>query len=138
VKGSLVEITTDYTREGNANLIACSYPGLPKSVKVGSQILIADGTIVTIVKEVHDKHVIVEVLNNAMLSERKNMSLPGAIIDLPTITEKDEDDLVNFGLKYSVDIIFLSFVRKAEDLDNCRDILGPRGTGIRIISKIEN
>ena len=41
------------------------------------------------------------------------MSLPGAIIDLPTLTEKDESDLVDFGLKYNVDIIFLSFTRKA-------------------------
>ena len=41
------------------------------------------------------------------------MSLPGAIVDLPTLTEKDEDDLVNFGLKHNVDIIFLSFTRKA-------------------------
>ena len=46
--------------------------------------LIADGTIVTIVKEIKPTSVIVHVLNDAKLGEKKNMSLPGAIIDLPT------------------------------------------------------
>lgn len=66
------------------------------------------------------------------------MSLPGAIIDLPTVTEKEEIDLVEFGLKHNVDIIFLSFTRKASDIEEARDVLGPRGSGIRIIAKIEN
>lgn len=66
------------------------------------------------------------------------MSLPGAIIDLPTVTEKEEEDLVKFGLKHNVDIIFLSFTRKAQDIEDVRDILGPRGSGIKIIAKIEN
>lgn len=109
-----------------------------KSVKVGSQILIADGTIVTIVKEIKEKSVMVEVQNDATLGEKKNMSLPGALVDLPTLTEKDEIDLVDFGLKHNVDIIFLSFTRKASDIEDARDVLGPRGSGIRIIAKIEN
>jgi pyruvate kinase len=82
----LVEITTDYTVEGTNEVIACSYKSLPKSVHVGSQILIADGTIVTHVKEIREFSVIVEVQNDAKLGEKKNMSLPGAIIDLPTLT----------------------------------------------------
>lgn len=66
------------------------------------------------------------------------MNLPGVIVDLPTITEKDEDDLVNFGLKYGVDMIAASFIRKASDVEYIRDVLGPRGAHILIISKIEN
>jgi len=66
------------------------------------------------------------------------MNLPGCKIDLPTVTEKDEDDIVNFGLKYGVNFIALSFTRSAEDIENVRDLLGPRGSGIRIIAKIEN
>lgn len=73
-----------------------------------------------------------------MLGEKKNMSLPGAIVDLPTLTEKDEDDLAGFGLKHNVDIIFLSFTRKASDIEEARDCLGARGAYIRIIAKIEN
>ena len=66
------------------------------------------------------------------------MNLPGIIVELPTVTEKDEDDLENFALRYNVDFIAASFVRKASDVENIRDILGPRGAHIKIISKIEN
>lgn len=54
------------------------------------------------------------------------------------ITEKDEDDIVNFGLKHGVDLIALSFARTAQDVRTCRDLLGPKGSNIKIICKIEN
>ena len=66
------------------------------------------------------------------------MNLPGAIVDLPTLTEKDEIDLVEFGIKQGVDMIAASFVRKGEDIETIRDVLGPRGAHIKIIAKIEN
>jgi len=59
------------------------------------------------------------------IGEKKNMNLPGCLIDLPTVTDKDEDDIVNFGLKHGIDMIALSFTRKAEDIEHVRDILGP-------------
>jgi pyruvate kinase len=98
----------------------------------------SDGTVVCTVLECHDTGVRVRVKNNATLGEKKNMNLPGCIVDLPTITEKDEDDLVEFGIKKGVDIIAASFVRKAEDIENIRDVLGPRGSHIKIVAKIEN
>ena len=69
------------------------------------------------VAEIHDTEIIVDVKNNFKLGEKKNMNLPGCIVDLPTLTEKDEDDLVEFGLKYNVDFIAASFVRKATDVE---------------------
>jgi pyruvate kinase len=66
------------------------------------------------------------------------MNLPGVIVDLPTITEKDRDDLVNFGVLHGVDFVAASFVRKASDIDTIREVLGPRGRQIKIIAKIEN
>lgn len=76
--------------------------------------------------------------NSCKLGEKKNMNLPGAIIDLPTLTEKDEEDLLEFGLKQNIDFVAASFVRKAKDVEYIRDILGPQGGHIKIISKIEN
>lgn len=76
--------------------------------------------------------------NTATLGERKNMNLPGVVVDLPTLTEKDEKDLVNFAVAYDLDIIFASFVRKGEDLDNIRKVLGEKGKDIHINSKVEN
>jgi len=77
-------------------------------------------------------------MNDATIGERKNMNLPGCKVDLPTVTPKDEDDIVNFGLKYGVDLIALSFARSAKDIETVRDLLGPRGAHIGIICKIEN
>jgi pyruvate kinase len=78
------------------------------------------------------------VLNNATLGEKKNMNIPNAEIKLPTLTEKDEEDLIKFGLKEGIDMVAASFVRKASDVHYIRDVLGPRGHMIKIISKIEN
>jgi pyruvate kinase len=136
--GQDLEITTDYSFLGTSEKIACSYKSLPQTVKPGDQILMADGTVVCTVLECHDHHVKVKVKNNATIGEKKNMNLPGCIVDLPTITEQDEDDIVEFGIKKGIDIIAASFVRKAEDIETIRDVLGPRGSHIRIVAKIEN
>jgi pyruvate kinase len=138
VEGQDLYITTDYTLEGDSTRISCSYKSLPTSVAVGSSILIADGSVVCTVKELKDDGVIVTVMNSASIGEKKNMNLPGVVVDLPTITEKDRDDLVNFGLKYGVDMIAASFVRKASDIAHIREVLGPAGRHIKIIAKIEN
>lgn len=107
-------------------------------MKVGSKILIADGSIVAKVTEILADGVKTEVLNNAKLGEKKNMNLPGIIVDLPTITEKDEDDILEFGLKKGIDMIAASFIRKASDIEYIRDLLGPKGSHVKIIAKIEN
>lgn len=78
-------ITTDYAVEGDTTVIACSYAKLPQSVKLGQQILIADGSIVCVVSEIMEQSVKVTVKNGAFLGERKNMNLPGISIDLPTV-----------------------------------------------------
>jgi pyruvate kinase len=138
VKGQNLEIVTDYSIEGDNNRIACSYPGLPTSVKPGDQILIADGALVCKVKEWFEDSVTVEVMNDATLGEKKNMNLPGVRVDLPTLTEQDEWDIVDFGIKNGIDIIAASFIRKASDVEYIRDVLGVRGKYIKIVSKIEN
>lgn len=107
-------------------------------MKLGGPVLIADGSISCEVVGFITDGIKVKVLNNATLGEKKNMNLPGVIVKLPTLTEKDEDDLVNFGLKEGIDMVAASFVRTAEDVDYIRDVLGPRGAHVKIISKIEN
>jgi pyruvate kinase len=72
------------------------------------------------------------------LGERKNMNLPGAVVDLPTLTQQDELDIVDFGLNVGIDFIAASFVRKASDVHYIRNLMGDKGKGIQIISKIEN
>ncbi len=137
-KGDIIEVGIDYTRPCTSNYLACSYQSLPKSVKVGGKILVADGSMSLQVREIRESSVIAEVLNNAAFGNHKNMNLPGCHVDLPTLTEKDVDDLTNFGVKHQVDFIAASFVRCAEDIDNIRTVLGENGKNIKIIAKIEN
>jgi pyruvate kinase len=99
-------------------------------VKVGGTILLADGGLSVKVLEIKKESIIVECLNKAKLGPRKNMNLPGCIVHLPTLTEQDEKDIIDFGLANGVDMIAASFIRKVEDIRHIRDILGPRGEGV--------
>ena len=128
--GQDLDIITDYNLIGDQSRLACSYKELPTTVQPGSM--------TCTVKECHKDRVTVRVDNDCTIGERKNMNLPGAIVALPTLTEQDEDDLVEFGLEYGIDMVAASFVRKASDIEYIRDVLGPRGQDIKIIAKIEN
>lgn len=139
-RGQVIEVGTDYTRKCTNEHLACSYQSLPRSVKVGGRILVADGAMSLRVREVKEAEglVLAEVLNDASFGDRKNMNLPGCHVDLPTLTDKDVNDLVNWGVKHQVDFIAASFVRCADDIDNIRAVLGEAGKDIKIIAKIEN
>jgi len=138
VRGDTIEVGTDYSKPCTKDYLACSYKSLPKSVSVGSKMLIADGALLLKVLEIREESVLAEVLNNASFGDKKNMNLPGAIVDLPTLTAKDIEDLQKFGVAYQVDFIAASFVRKPSDIDFIRQVLGPEGSNIKIIAKIEN
>ena len=139
-KDSEITLTTDYEVKGDAKLVAVSYASLAKDVAPGSQILCADGSITFTVISCDVKAGTVQVRceNSAKLGERKNMNLPGVNVDLPTITEKDRDDLLNWGVKNKVDFVAASFVRKGSDLDYIRSVLGSAADKIHIISKVSN
>lgn len=138
VKGNTIEIGTDYDRKGGTDYLACSYKSLSTTVSVGSKILVADGAVSFEVLEIRAESVIALILNTATIGERKNMNLPGAIVDLPTLTDKDIDDITNFGIPEGIDFIAASFVRRGSDIDYIREILGDEGAHIKIIAKIEN
>lgn len=137
-QGQSLTIVADPEYENTATTIGCSYTSLPTSVQLGSQILIADGSLSCEVKKIEKDRVVVECLNNFTMGSRKNMSLPGANIDLPTLTEKDIEDIQEFGIKHEVNYIAASFVRSSHDIKEIRKVLGNEGSRIQIISKIEN
>lgn len=138
--GMEIWVTTDYTHKGDTEMIAMSYPHLARDVKPGTQVLCADGAIVMECLESDEKggKIKVKILNTAKLGERKNVNLPGVNVDLPTLTEKDIDDIQNWGIPNKIDLIAASFVRKGEDLDRIREVLGDAAPNIMIFSKVEN
>ena len=140
VKGETLTLTTDYAFKGDSKKLACSYPSLPMSVNPGQKILVADGSLVLTVLSCDEAAGEVEtrIDNNAQIGERKNMNLPGVVVDLPTLTEKDIHDIKNWGCKNKVDFIAASFVRKASDVHKIREVLGEEDAHIKVICKIEN
>jgi len=139
-KGQDLVMTTDYAFKGDNKRIACSYPSLCTSVTTGQSILVADGSLVLTVLsiDVSSGEIVCRVENNCSLGERKNMNLPGVVVDLPTLTDKDIADITDWGIPNGIDFIAASFVRKASDVHKIREILGEKGKGIKIICKIEN
>ena len=140
VKGESIVLTSDYSFKGDSKKLACSYSALAKSVGPGQQILVADGSLVLTVLSCDESvgEVTCRIENNASIGERKNMNLPGVVVDLPTLTEKDINDIQNWGVPNDVDFIAASFVRKASDIHKIREVLGEKGRGVKIIAKIEN
>nr|XP_044250020.1 pyruvate kinase [Drosophila takahashii] len=120
-----------------AEVIYVDYPRLPELVKPGNRIFVDDGLIALVVKETKGEEVICQVENGGKLGSHKGINLPGVPVDLPSVTEKDKQDL-KFGAEQKVDMIFASFVRDGKALKEIRQALGPSGQHIKVISKIEN
>jgi len=139
-KGETLILTTDYSFKGNNQKLACSYGSLCTSVVPGQQVLVADGSLVLTVLSTDQAagEVSCRVENNASIGERKNMNLPGVTVDLPVLTEKDINDIQNWGIPNGIDFIAASFVQSAADILLIREVLGEAGKQIKIIAKIEN
>ena len=137
---SIGDTFTLTTREvlGDQSQVSVSYKDLPKDVHIGGHILIDDGLVNLKIVDITDTDIITEVLNYGILKSRKGVNVPGAKINLPSITEKDYEDLV-FGIENGIDFVAASFIRKADDVINIRKILEENGGGdVQIISKIES
>ncbi|GLT83797.1 hypothetical protein SLE2022_020680 [Rubroshorea leprosula] len=139
-QGQEITITTDYSIKGDENLISMSYQKLAQDLKPGSVILCSDGTISLTVLACDKESGLVRCRcdNSALLGERKNVNLPRVIVDLPTLTEKDKEDILQWGVPNKIDIIALSFVRKGSDLVEVRKVLGEHAKNIMLMSKVEN
>ena len=138
--GDKIRITMDYSYLGDANKVAISYPGLYDDIEVGGRILIEDGllTLKVVEKDAKVKELICEAQNDRKLKNKRNCNVPGVILNMPYISPKDKAD-IEFACDQGLDFIFASFVRRADDIKQIRDILAAKGnTHVKVISKIEN
>ncbi|MBP0724046.1 pyruvate kinase [Bacillus sp. RG28] len=135
--GEQVIITTEEVL-GTAEKFSVTYKGLVNDVSVGSHILIDDGLIGLEVTKIDGNEIYTKVLNSGLVKNKKGVNVPNVSVNLPGITEKDVSDII-FGIGQDVDFIAASFVRKAADVLEIRELLGQNNAGhIHIISKIEN
>jgi len=139
IEGNELILTTDKIPD-NDELIPVNFPDLPKSVSKGGRILLDDGRLELVVKDIKGKQVITEVIQGGMLNSRKGINLPGADLKIDPLTDKDLLDL-EFGLSEDVDVLALSFVRSADDIQHLRDEIeriNPDKKKIPIIAKLEH
>ena len=132
-RGDTVILTTGKPDKGK---ITVNYPKLHEEVKKGETILLADGAFRLKVKEVRGRDIICEVLVGGPLTSHKGVNLPHTKLSVPALTEKDRED-VKFGVEAGVDLIALSFVRKAEDVLELKELLKSLGKEIPVVAKIE-
>jgi pyruvate kinase len=121
---------------GTASLVGTTFKTLAENVEQGSRVLLSDGLIELRVHEVIGSDVVCEIINGGMLGEHKGINLPGIPVRVPSLTEKDAEDL-EFALKNGVDAIAVSFVRTAEDVRLVRNRVSAYGSETWIIAKLE-
>jgi pyruvate kinase len=119
-------------------IINVSYSNMPKIVEKGSFIYIADGTVELRVESVEGQEIECTVSIGGEVNTRKNVNVPGSIVDLPAVSEQDIDDII-FGIKNGIDFIAQSFVKTPQDVIEVRKILANNNAEhIHMISKIES
>ncbi len=124
--------------EGDATRASVTYKGLYRDVNKGSRILINDGLVEMQVLEIKGSDICCEVLNGGSIGNNKGINVPGAEIHLPSITQRDIDDIL-FGIENEFDFIAASFVRKASDVVEIKKLLEKNNAhAIKVIAKIEN
>lgn len=130
--------------EGDIDGVAISYPKLVDiffnegSQAIGREILLDDGLISLIVKEVRPDCIVCRVNKGGVLKNRKSINIPGYHISMPYVSAQDRRD-IEFGLAQGANVVAASFVRNHEDVRTLRDYIDSLGyEHVEIIAKIEN
>lgn len=136
--GSLVDFCTEPVRPpvDEVPSVAVNYGDLPREVEVGQIVLVDSGLLRLRVVAKDETRIRCETLTPGKLGSRRHINLPGVHVNLPSLTEKDRSDLAS-GVAAGIDLVALSFVRQANDVEQLRIFLNELGSSARIISKIE-
>ena len=122
--------------DGSATIVSTVFKTLAENLEPGSRILLSDGLIELRVSQIKGEDVVCEIVNGGMLGEKKGINLPGIAVNVPSLTEKDEEDLI-FAIGQGVDTIAVSFVRTADDVRHVKNRLAALNSDAWIIAKLE-
>ncbi len=136
VSGEKVEIVTEEGVVGTSKRFSINYSQLPEDVNKGEKILLDDGKLKLEIIKSDGKTILAKVIHGGILSSHKGVNLPNTVISLPSLTEKDRNDL-DFALEQNVDWIGLSFVRSARDIIELKHLISKNRKKARIVAKIE-
>ena len=129
-------IITTRDIEGDQTQVATNYLGMPHDLHPGARILLDDGAIELRVESTNETEVVSRVINGGILGERKGINLPGVTLPIPSLTEKDHDDL-KWAAQQHVDYFALSFVRSGADCVEAKALIKNAGSAAPLIAKIE-
>ncbi len=135
--GEKVAITVRDETDVESTSIHVNYDDLINKVKVGNLISVDNGLMNFEVLKKEEALLHCKVLHGGRLGSKRHVNIPGVRIDLPSLTEKDKQDIL-FGVKQDVDFIALSFVRSASDVEDLKGFLKSSLNKVKIISKIED
>ncbi len=134
-KGATFKITVEEV-EGDVNICGTTFKGLPQDVKVGDVLLIDDGKVGLRATDVTETTVTTVVEVPGPVSNNKGINLPGVAVNVPALSDKDEEDL-RWGIRLGVDMIALSFVRNSSDIVRVHEIMKEEGKFLPVIAKVE-
>ncbi len=135
IPGSRFILTTQGVA-GNAEKATIKGAPLPQDVHTGDRILLDDGNLELLVEETTATDVVCKVVVGGILKAHKGVNVPGRTLSVPSLTEKDREDLA-FGIEQGVDYVAMSFVRSGEDVLRLKSLLSEHGAETPVISKIE-
>lgn len=135
-KGQRITLSPRSRSNPDKGIFPVDYPGMDRDVAKGEAVLVNEGKIRLRILEIREGEIRCEVRDGGMVSSHKGINLPGTRISMPSVTEKDLRDL-RFGLKLGVDIVAVSFVREAGDLEPARKIIRNSGRRVLLVAKIE-
>lgn len=133
--GDTFTITTEDV-PGDKDLVSTTFKGLPDDVKPGDPLLIDDGRVVLEVVSTDGVRVETKVVVGGKVSDNKGINLPGVAVNVPALSDKDEADL-RWALQLGADIIALSFVRDAADIQRVHEIMDEEGRRLPVVAKVE-
>lgn len=135
--GEIIEFTVGHAKKTEKTSVAVNYEKFVDDVSVGDTILVDNGLIKLQVVEKKKNRILCKVITPAPLGSRRHINLPGVHVSLPALTKKDIAD-VTLGAELGVDFVALSFVRKAGDLIELRNLLTRKKSKAWVLAKIED
>ncbi len=123
-------------KAGTVEGVGVAYKDLPKDVRAGDALLLADGQIVLDVERVEDTRIHTHVRIGGELSDRKGLNRQGGGISAPALSDRDKED-IRFAAEENIDYIAVSFARDAADIEQARTLARRAGRDARIVAKVE-
>jgi pyruvate kinase len=134
--GDIILLVPQAEYREQPDAVPIDYPHAAEEAKAGMQVLLDDGLLELEVMESAGTALRCKVVEGGVLKDRKGVNFPSLNLRLPSMTEKDKQDL-DFGLAQDVDWVSLSFVRSGEDIRALKALLAERGKPKPVIAKIE-